>query len=224
MLDLAAARLALCARLLRCPDCGERLRPWGRARPRRIREGDEAVELTPDRARCTGCAATHVLLPATVVPRSGYGARTVAAALLAAADGAGHRTIAAELAVPAGTVRDWCRRARRGADAISARAARTAQLLGAALRPLDGWTVPPLAEALATVAAAASALADALEAAARPRPFPAASGVDYLHELATAHLHDLAHRLRLALVGTVGATALQLLTVVTDGLLPAPAR
>ena len=189
VLDPEAARRALFARVLRCPDCRARLRPWGRARFRQVRDAGAAVELVPDRARCTGCAATHVLLPAAVVPRSGYGAGTVASALLAAAGGAGHRTIAADLALPVGTARDWCRRARRGADAMFARAARTAQLLGATVHTLDGRATPVLAEALNTAATAASALATALKAAGRPQAPPATDGVDYLAELATAHLH-----------------------------------
>ncbi|MEU1449053.1 DUF6431 domain-containing protein [Streptomyces mirabilis] len=172
VLDPAAARRALFARLLRCPDCRARLRPWGRARSRKVRDDGTVAELMPDRARCTGCAATHVLLPATVVPRSGYGAGTVASALLAAAGGAGHRTIAVGLALPAGTVRDWCRRARHGADAMFERAARTAQLLDAAVRPLDRWMPSVLAEALNTAAAAAQALGAALQAPVRGQAHP----------------------------------------------------
>ncbi len=227
MLDPVAARRALSARLLRCPGCGERLRPWGRARVRRVRDTDGVVELAPDRARCTGCAATHVLMAATVVPRSGYGARIVAAALLAAAGGVGHRRIAADLALPVGTARDWCRRAHRGAATLTASVARIAQQLGAAVRPEDAPMPTALAEALNVAGAVAAALADVLEAAARPQATVGASGVGYLRELATAHLHGLARHLRLAAIpadAADAATPLGLLTVVTGGLLPAPAR
>src|SRR5215471_4521075 len=50
---------------LSCPSCGGVLGCWGRARQRRVRvlEGP-AVGLVPRRARCRGCGATHVLLPA----------------------------------------------------------------------------------------------------------------------------------------------------------------
>lgn len=36
--DTAAARCALARRMLRYPDCGQALRPWGRARERAVRE------------------------------------------------------------------------------------------------------------------------------------------------------------------------------------------
>src|SRR6266508_1528992 len=63
--DTAAARHALARRKLRCPDCGRALRPWGRARERTIRElGGARVTVRPDRVRCTGCHATHVVLDA----------------------------------------------------------------------------------------------------------------------------------------------------------------
>ncbi|MFB6984575.1 DUF6431 domain-containing protein [Streptomyces sp. NPDC058439] len=114
--DVAAARRALARRLLRCPGCGRPLRPWGRARPRRVRDAD-GVELVirPDRARCTGCRTTHVVLDAALLPRRAYTVRVIGQALLAAAHGQGHRPIAAELAVPEDTVRSWLRRARQTA-------------------------------------------------------------------------------------------------------------
>ena len=63
--DTAAARSALARRKLRCPDCGQPLRPWGRARERTVRElGGALLTVRPDRARCTGCDATHVVLDA----------------------------------------------------------------------------------------------------------------------------------------------------------------
>ena len=48
------------------------------------------------------CAVTQVLLPAWCVPRRGYGVEVVGAALLAAAEGAGHRRVAACVDAPAG--------------------------------------------------------------------------------------------------------------------------
>ena len=57
-------------RQLACPGCGTPLRPWGHARPRRVRDhGSTRLVMRPGRARCPTCAATHVLLPATVLPR-----------------------------------------------------------------------------------------------------------------------------------------------------------
>jgi hypothetical protein len=45
---------------------------------------------------------TQVLLPVWCVPRRGYGVEVVGAALLAAAEGAGHRRVAACVDAPAG--------------------------------------------------------------------------------------------------------------------------
>ena len=61
------------------------------------------IALRPDRARCRRCAVTQVLLPVWCVPRRGYGVEVVGAALLAAAEGAGHRRAAACVHAPAGT-------------------------------------------------------------------------------------------------------------------------
>ena len=119
VLDTAAARQALARRGLPCPGCGQPLRPWGRARERTIREpGGAPVAVRPDRARCTGCAVTHVVLDAGLLPRRAYAAGLIGQALVAAAHGRGHRLIARDLAVPHGTVRGWIRRARRSAGQL----------------------------------------------------------------------------------------------------------
>lgn len=112
VVDAAAARQMLRARLLRCPDCRGVLRPWATARPRHVRQADGAQEhMTPDRARCASCRRTHVLLPASVVPRHAYGVGIIGSALLARAQGTARAAIARDLDVPAGTVRDWLRAA-----------------------------------------------------------------------------------------------------------------
>ena len=114
--DTAAARIALARRKLGCPDCGQPLRPWGHARERTVRDLDGAlVTVRPDRAFCTGCGVTHVVLDAGLLPRRAYAAGLIGQALVAAVLGSGHRRIARELAVPAGTVRGWIRGARRSA-------------------------------------------------------------------------------------------------------------
>jgi len=119
VLDTAAARQALARRRLPCPDCGQALRPWGRARERTVREPDGAtVTARPDRGRCTGCGATHVVLDAGLLPRRAYTAALIGQALIAAALGRGHRLIARDLAVPSSTVRGWIRCARRSADQL----------------------------------------------------------------------------------------------------------
>jgi hypothetical protein len=114
VVDVAAARRALARRMLRCPDCGAALRPWGHASARTVHDlGGARVTTRPDRARCTGCAATHVLLDAALLARRGYTVRVVGHALVGAARGEPHRAIADRLDAPLGTVRGWIRRARR---------------------------------------------------------------------------------------------------------------
>ncbi|HEV3295073.1 MAG TPA: DUF6431 domain-containing protein [Streptosporangiaceae bacterium] len=114
--DTAAARIAVACRKLGCPGCGQPLRPWGHARERTVRDLDGTpVTVRPDRALCTGCDVTHVVLDAGLLPRRAYAVGLIGQALVAAALGSGHRRIARDLAVPAGTVRGWIRGARRSA-------------------------------------------------------------------------------------------------------------
>ena len=94
--DTAAARIALARRMLGCPGCDQPLRPWGHARERTVRDLD-GVLLTarPDRALCTGCGTTHVVLDAGLLPRRAYTAGLIGQALAAAARG--HRAPAHRL-------------------------------------------------------------------------------------------------------------------------------
>ena len=48
---------------LSCPSCRGRLGPWGHARRWVVRCAAGARSVRPRRARCRGCAGTHVLLP-----------------------------------------------------------------------------------------------------------------------------------------------------------------
>ena len=79
--------------------------------------------IQPDRGRCRACTRTHVLLPAFCLPRRGYRVEVVGAALLAAADGAGHTRAAAACGA---AVRDWIRAVTRSATTLIAHAARLA--------------------------------------------------------------------------------------------------
>jgi hypothetical protein len=79
----------------------------------------------PDRAFCTGCDVTHVVLDAGLLPRRAYAAGLIGQALAAAALGSGHRRIARELAVPADTMRGWIRGARRSAAELRITGIRT---------------------------------------------------------------------------------------------------
>ena len=95
---------------LACPGCSGVLARWGHARGRRVRGTDGGLWIVPRRARCTGCRATHVLLPVVLLVRRADTAAVIGAGLTAKATGAGHRLIAALLGRPAETVRGWLRR------------------------------------------------------------------------------------------------------------------
>jgi hypothetical protein len=95
---------------LSCPDCAAAVVPWGVARPRWLRGVDGAVRLRPRRSRCTGCGATHVLLPLVALLRRAGAAAVIGTGLALKATGLGHRRIAAQLGRPAATVRGWLRR------------------------------------------------------------------------------------------------------------------
>lgn len=66
--------------------------------------------LRPRRARCSGCDATHVLLPVDCLLRRADTVDVIGAALLAAGAGWGHRHIAELVERAASTVRGWLRR------------------------------------------------------------------------------------------------------------------
>jgi hypothetical protein len=156
--DTTAARRALARRMLPCPDCGQPLRPWGRARQRTVRDQDGALATArPDRARCAGCGVTHVVLDAGLLPRRAYTAGLAGRALIAAAAGSGHRRIARHLDVPGGTVRGWIRRARRSAGQLRAIGVRGVVALDPGALPARALT-DPLASALDALGAAAFAM------------------------------------------------------------------
>lgn len=119
--DVAATCADLDAGRLVCPDptCRGQLGSWGRARPRWLRlDGGRSEAHTPRRVRCRECSVTHVLVWTRSYPRRPDTVETVAAALLAAAGGAGYRRIAEQIDRPATTVRGWLRRARVNCDAV----------------------------------------------------------------------------------------------------------
>lgn len=157
-LDLAKAEADLAGGGRSCRSCGQSLAPWGYARPRSVAGADGTrVQVRPRRARCRGCGATHVLLPAQVLPRCSAGSDLVGKVLLAAAQGAGHRTIAERCSLPEGTVRRWLRRARDNAEWLRQLGTGRAFELDANLPPLRDQPTPLACavDALATAAAAA---------------------------------------------------------------------
>lgn len=98
----------LAAGQMSCPSCPDGvLVRWGFARSRRVLGSVELVR--PRRSRCRRCAATHVLMPVTLLLRRAYVAELIWAAVVAKAAGAGHRVIGARLGIPGSTVRGWLR-------------------------------------------------------------------------------------------------------------------
>jgi Domain of unknown function (DUF6431) len=144
---------------LACPSCGGVLARWGNGTERRVRmpTGPD-VRFCPRRARCRGCGATHVLLPAWCLARRADAGEVIGLALEAKATGEGHRVIAGRLGRPASTVRGWLRAFTGRAEQV--RSVFTA--LAAALvtdSPLPGPAGSLLGDAVAAVTAAAAAAA-----------------------------------------------------------------
>ncbi|EUA54615.1 hypothetical protein I553_1643 [Mycobacterium xenopi 4042] len=116
--DLDGVERRLAAGELSCPSCGVCWRAGdglgrGRCAPGR------PVQLCPRRSRCTGCGATHVLLPVTALLRRADTAAVIVSALVAkAACRVGFRRIAADLARPAETVRGWLRHFAERVEAV----------------------------------------------------------------------------------------------------------
>ncbi len=147
----ARVEVELVGGLLGCPSCRGVLGPWGRARPRVLRCAAGDRLLVPRRARCRGCAGTHVLLADVALLRRRDEVAVIGRAIEAKVAGEGHRRIAGRLGVPADTVRGWLRRFAERAGLVRAHFTRWALLLDPELGP---------------VLPAGSAIADALEAIA----------------------------------------------------------
>ena len=97
--------------LLGCPSCRAVLGPWGHARERVLRCRGRDRLLRPRRARCRGCADTHVLLPDLALSRRQDEVSVIGEAIEAkVVAGEGFRRIAARLGAHPETVRGWLRR------------------------------------------------------------------------------------------------------------------
>lgn len=136
---------------LSCPSCRGVLGPWGHGRRRVLRclSGDRW--LRPRRARCRGCAGTHVLLPDLCLLRRQDEVAVIGVAIEAKVAGLGYRRIASRLGVHPDTVRGWLRRFAERAELVRAHFTRCAP-----------WLDPELGPVLP----AGSGIADALEAIA----------------------------------------------------------
>lgn len=128
--DQARVERDLGAGKLICSKCGEQLRPWGKARKRKLRHGPDDIELEPRRTRCGGCLATHVLLPALCLLRRRDLAEVIVQALILRAQRLGQLRISAQAGVPLSTVRGWLSRFKERAELIRAHFVRLAIDLG----------------------------------------------------------------------------------------------
>lgn len=149
--EQARVEAELVGGLLGCPSCRGMLRPWGHGVERVLRCALGDRLLRPRRARCRGCAGTHVLLPDVALLRRQDEVAVIGSAIEAKVAGEGHRPIARRLGVHADTVRGWLRRFAERAERIRAHFTRWAVVLDPELGP---------------VLPAGSAVGDALEAVA----------------------------------------------------------
>jgi hypothetical protein len=155
--DAVAVEERLGSGRLVCPGCSGVLAGWGRARGRPVRDTDGDLWIVPRRSRCTGCGATHVLLPVVMLVRRADTAAVIGAGLTAKATGAGHRLIAAVLGRPPETVRGWLRRFATRVEAV--RAVFTRWCRDLAPDPvLPGPAGSAWADAIAAILAAAAAV------------------------------------------------------------------
>lgn len=166
VLDEERAQRELAAAGLPCPSCGGQLRPWGFARPRWLRLSGGA-RTSVRRARCRDCRLTQVLLPARAPLRHADAIEVVGAALLAHATGQGHRAIAADLGVPADTVRRWLQRVTGRSEWLREQATAWAHRLDPMLPPISP-AGSALADALSALGTAAAARVRRLGATAPP--------------------------------------------------------
>jgi Domain of unknown function (DUF6431) len=134
--ELVLVEAELAGGLLGCPSCRGVLGPWGHARERvlRCRSGNRL--LRPRRARCRGCAGTHVLLPQLALSRRQDEVAVIGEAIEANVAGEGFRPIAARLGAYPETVRGWLRRFVERAEEIRAHFTRCAVALDPELGPV----------------------------------------------------------------------------------------
>jgi transposase-like protein len=154
--ELVVVEAELVGGLLGCPSCRGVLGPWGHARERvlRCRAGNRL--LRPRRARCRGCAGTHVLLPQLAFSRRQDEVAVIGEAIEASVAGEGFRPIAARLGAYRETVRGWLRRFAGRAEEIRAHFTRCAVALDPELGPVmpAGGGVADALEAIAITARA----------------------------------------------------------------------
>lgn len=149
----------LAAGVYSCGGCSGRLRPWGFARRRRLRDRGRELELRPRRSRCGSCLVTHVLLPTIALCRRRDLAGVIGEALVARfLEGKSRAGVAEGAGVLPFTARRWCARFAARAEEIRAAFTALAHGLDASLGPLEGRGSPEVdaLEAIGVAAAAAT--------------------------------------------------------------------
>lgn len=156
--DAVGVEKMLRAGSLSCPTCAvAAVSPWGFARPRWLRSADGLVRLRPRRSRCSGCGATHVLLPLVALLRRADAVAVIGTALALKAAGRGHRWIADGLGRAAGTVRGWLRRFAGRAETLRRAFTALAVSVRADTPPIEP-AGSDFADAVAAVGAAVAAI------------------------------------------------------------------
>jgi hypothetical protein len=205
VVDVDAARAALHARVLACPDdgCDGRLQPWSPARARTVtmRPGVQ-VQLTPDRGRCGSCRVSQTLLPAWYVPRRSCGIDVIGAAIQGHVNvGHGYGRVSHVLGLPEATVRAWLRGLKDAAETVRAVTRHIIAEIGTHVS-LPAWPAkPPCTPSTEEVARAFDELILAANALTRPDPphrSISATGIDYLYLLGQRARREANRLLRLA--------------------------
>jgi len=142
----------------RCRACEMgRLRPWGFARRRRLRERGGEMVLRPRRARCASCLVTHVLLPTTALVRRRDLAEVIGETLRGRfIERKSRADVAAEAKVHPDTARNWLRRFAARSPEIRALFSTWAQHFDASLGGIEPRG-SPAADALEAIGVAAAA-------------------------------------------------------------------
>jgi hypothetical protein len=155
--DRVEARLA--AGGYGCAACGGRLRPWGFARRRGLRDRGGVLVVRPRRGRCGLCRVTTVLLPTVAFFRRRDVAAVIGGALHARfVEGKSRAQVTASAGVPPDTARGWFRRFVARSGQIRALFSSWAHRFDASLGAIEvrGSPTVDALEAIGVAAAAAS--------------------------------------------------------------------
>ena len=141
-----------------CGSCGEgRLRPWGFARRRSLRDRGGVVVVRPRRGRCAFCLVTTVLLPTVAFFRRRDVAAVIGGALHARfVEGKSRAEVTAGAGVHPDTVRGWLRRFGARAEQIRVLFSSWAHHFDASLGAIEARGSPET-DALEAIGVAAAA-------------------------------------------------------------------